>query len=103
LLTKWFRKSNVADDAPAKKSMCERLFGAIEKLIRQHNIAGPVSGLKRAHGADADNPRHAKLFHRPNICAMIQFAGQNAMASAMPRKEHHVATSQSTGEQFIRR
>ena len=47
--------------------------------------------------------RDAQLFHRPNIGAMIQFAGQNAMAASVSRQENHFAPGEFAGEKIIRR
>src|SRR5262249_42176949 len=46
-------------------------------------------------------PRHAELFHRPQIGAMVQLAGQEPMAPPVPREEDHVAPCQPAREELI--
>src|SRR5262245_25108337 len=60
-----------------------------------------IPGLERADRADAENPRHAELFHRPHVGAVIQLAGQDAMAASVAREKHHVAPGEPAGEELI--
>ena len=85
-----------------KKVWSDRLLGAVEKLVDEHDVARLVFLLQRADGADADDPGDAELLHRPDVGAMIQFAGQNPVAAAVPRQEDHVAPGQLAGEQIVR-
>src|SRR5215510_14535917 len=54
-------KGNVGDDSAPKEGMSEGLFGSIQELIRQDNVARPVLRLQRSNGADTDDPGHIKL------------------------------------------
>ena len=71
----------------------------IEELIWQDDVAGLVVRLERSHGTDADNPRDAEFFHRPDVGAMIQFARENAVPARVPRQENHFAARQLTRQQ----
>src|SRR5215468_7904957 len=83
--------------------MCGRLFGAVEELIGQHNVARLVARLQRPNRADTDNPGHSKFFHSPNVCTVIQFARKNPMTTTMPRQEHNLSPGQPASQQCIRR
>ena len=89
---------DVPDDATAKEGVGGGLFGPVEKLVRQHDVAGPVFGLERADGTHADNPRRTKLLHAPDIGPVIQFAGQNTVPAAMPRQEDDLTPGELAGE-----
>ena len=45
----------------------------------------------------------AEFFHRPDVGAMVQFAGQNPVAAPVARQENHVAPGEFAGEQIIGR
>ena len=91
------------NNAATEKGVLEIALGAIQELIHEHDVARFVFRLERTNGAGADDPRDAELFHRPDVGAMIQFAGQNAMAASVAWKENHVAPGKLAGEQFVRR
>src|SRR5204863_8033818 len=94
-------KGNMANDAASKKCVLKRLFGAVQELVWQDNMARLVFRLQRADGADADDPSHSELLHRPNISAMIQFRGENAMSASMPGQKRHVPACELAGEQIV--
>ena len=96
-------KGDVPDDAASEKRVFKIALGAVEKLVGQNDVARPVFFLQRADGADADDPRDAELFHRPDVGAMVQFAGQNAVAAPVARQKNHFAPGELAGEKFIRR
>src|SRR3989442_12054356 len=90
------------DNAAPKKGVRKRLFRAVEKLVRQDNIARFVFGLEGTHGTDADDPGNAKLFHRPDVGAMIELAGQDAMTAAMAGEESDITPLPNSGKQLVR-
>src|SRR5205085_8720663 len=94
------RKSDVSDYAASKKAVGEGLFGAVKKLVGKDNVARLVFCLKRADGADADNPGDVEFFHRPDIAPMIQLAREDEMASSMARQEHDLAPRQFARQQL---
>ena len=96
------RERDVRHDAAAEKRVFRTALGAVEELVNQHDVARLVFFLQRADGADADDPGDAEFFHRPDVGAMIQFAGQDAVAAAVPRQENHVAPGEFAGEQIVR-
>ena len=97
------RKRDVSHDAAPEKSVVQRLLRAVEKLVDQDDVARAVFFLQRADGADADDPLHAEFFHRPDVRAMVQLRGQQAMAATVARQKHHVAPGDLAGEQIVRR
>jgi hypothetical protein len=97
------REGDVRHDAASEKGVGERLFGAVHKLVNEHDVARLAFFLQRADGADADDPGDAELFHRPDVGAMVQFAGQNPVAAPVAGKKNHVASGELAGEQIVRR
>jgi hypothetical protein len=93
----------VRHDAAPEKRVLERPLGFVNKLVRQNDVARPVLFLQRPDGADADDPGRAQLFHAENIGAMVQLAGQNAMAAAVAREKDHLAPGQFAGQEIVRR
>src|SRR5436305_1651268 len=91
------------DNAAPEIRVGKRLLRAVEKLVGQDNVARFIFCLERTHGADADEPRDAKLFHRPNVGTMIELGGQNAMTTAMPGQEHDLAPRHYSSKQLIGR
>src|ERR1043166_1680855 len=102
LLANRLRKSNMANDASSEESVREGLLGAVEKLIRQDDIARVILGLKRTDGADADDPGHPELLHCPDIRTMVQFARQDAMSTAVPRKENDFTALKPARKKVVR-
>ncbi len=91
----------MSDDAASDKGMFKIALGAVEKLIRQYDVAWFVFRLQRTDGTDADDPCNAELFHGPEIGAVIQFAWQDAMAASVAREENDFAPAERASEKFI--
>src|SRR5262249_46498086 len=98
-----FGKGDVGHDAPAEEGMRGRLLGAVDKLVRQHDVAGFVFRLQRTDGAGADDPGDAEFLQGPNVGAVIEFAGHNAMAAAVAGQEDNVAASELASKKIVRR
>jgi hypothetical protein len=43
----------------------------------------------------------AEFFHRPDVGAMVEFAGQNPVAAPVPRQKNHFASGEFAGEQIV--
>src|SRR5262249_40947116 len=69
------RKCDMSDNPTTEKGVSGRLFRAINKLVREDDIARFILSLQRTDGTHADDPRDAQLLHGPNVGAMIQLAG----------------------------
>ena len=91
-------EGNMGDDAFTKETVLAVLFGFVDKLINENNVARAYVFLKRTDRTDADDPLHAELFHGPNVGSMIEFAGKEAMAPRTSREKNNVTTCQGTGE-----
>ena len=79
-----------------------RLFGAVHKLVNEHDVARLAFFLQGADGADADDPGDAEFFHRPDVGAMVEFRRQNPVAASVARQKDDIASGQFAGEQIIR-
>src|SRR6516162_5018334 len=75
--------------------------GAVQELVNQHDVTGLVFFLQRTDGADADDPGHTELLHRPNIGAMVQLARQDAMAAPVSCQKNDIAPGQFARQQII--
>lgn len=94
-------EGDVRDDAATEESMFEGLFGVIDELVDEYNVAGFVAGLEGSDGADTNNPGDAGLFEGENIGAVIEFAGEDSMTAAVAREEDDLATGEFAEEQLI--
>lgn len=94
-------EGDVSDDATTEEGVFEGLFGAIDELVDEYNVAGFVACLEGADSADADDPGDPGLFEGENIGAVIQFTGEDAVAAAMAREEDDLATGELAEEQLI--
>ena len=96
-------KRHVSHDPAPKERVLDVSLRPINKLIHQHDVTRVVFPLERADGADADNPRDADFLHCPNVGAVVQLAGQNAVAPPVAWKEDNLAAREFSAEQGIRR
>src|SRR5438445_299270 len=78
-------EGDMTDDAAAKKSVGRRLFGSVDELIRQKDVAWAVLGLEGANRTGTDNPGHTKLLQGPDVGAVIQFTRQNPVTAPVAR------------------
>ena len=96
------RKGDVGDDTLTEKGVVLGLFGAVDKLIDQDDVAGVVLGLEGAYCADADDPFDAERFHGPDVGAMVEFGGHQAVSATVSGKEHHFASFQFAHQECVR-
>ena len=76
-------KGDVGDDALSKEGMVLGLFGSVDKLVDEDDVAGMVLGLEGTDGADADDPFDAERFHGPDVGAVVEFGGHQAVSSGV--------------------
>ena len=55
----------------AKESVSCGLFGIINELVDQNNVTRRIFLLQRTDCAGTNDPGNSKLFHRPDIGAMV--------------------------------
>ncbi len=77
-------------------------LGAIENWSTTRNSPGRKIFLEGADGADGNDALHTKQFHSVNIGAEIQFAGHEAVATAMARKEGHTLAFECANDNGVR-
>src|ERR1700719_4667363 len=80
----WIREGNVGRDSFSKERVNSAQTGAVVKLRRQQDIARRVFLLQTAHSGNADDPADVQRTQRPNVCAMVEFMGQNAVSASVP-------------------
>ena len=95
-------EGDVGNNALAEEGVVLGLLGSINELINHHNVAGVVLGLKGAHCADADDPFDAERFHGPDVGAVVEFGGHQAVSAAVSGKEHHFASFQFAHQECVR-
>ena len=96
-------EGDVGHDAPAEEGMLRRALGAVDELVHQHDVAGLELGLQRADGADADDPLHAELLHRPEVGPVVQFSWQDPVSAPVTGQEDHLAAGQFACEEGVGR
>ena len=96
-----FGKGDVGDDAAAEKGVLEGLFGAVDELVDDDDVAGAVFFLQGADGADAEDPLDAEFFQGPDVGAVVEFGGQDAVAAAVAGEEDDVAPDEAAGQEII--
>src|ERR1019366_8517126 len=77
--------------------------GAIEKLVRDHEIERLVLLLQRPHGRNRNNALNSQLLKAVNVGPEIQFARQKSVPASMAREKCHLATLKSPQNVSIRR
>src|SRR5947199_1981116 len=91
-------KRDVGHNTASEESVFERLLRAVDELVRQHDVARLVTRLQRADCADTDDPCDTEFFHRPDVRAMVQFAGENAMPATAARNDGHLTPGTLRGQ-----
>src|SRR3569623_3640814 len=74
-------------DAVAKEGVMLAAAGAVKELVRRDHIARPQLLLQAAHSSDGDDPAHIEGAQRPDVGAVVQFRGKDAMAARMAGQE----------------
>ena len=68
------------------------MTGAVEKLIRDHELQWLVLFFQRSYGGDGNNAFDPELFEAVNIRAKIKFAGKNAVPACVAREKSDLAS-----------
>ena len=77
--------------------------GAVEKLVRDHEIERLVLFLQRTDRRNRNNALHSQLLKAVNVGPEIQLARQEFVAAGMAREKCHLAASQRPQNVRIRR
>ena len=96
LAASWLVEGDVRDETVTEKSG-DALAGAVEELIGDQEFSRTQIFLQRANRADGDNPLYTDLLHRKDIGAEINFARENAVATAVARQKCHSFAFERTG------
>jgi hypothetical protein len=98
-----FSKRNVGDDAFAKEGVAIPLAGAVKELVWQHDVTRMVFFLEGADGGDGDDPADVQGAEGPNVGAVIEFSGEDAVAFAMTGKKKDTASGKGAGHEGVGR
>src|SRR5882762_9062165 len=96
------RKGHVSNDSFSKKSG-RAVFRSVEKLVRHEKFSRPQIFLQRPDRAHRDDALHSQKLHRVDVCAVVDFAGQDAMPAAVPRQKRNALSLKRTKHYGIRR
>ena len=77
--------------------------GAVDELVRHHELRRLVLFLQRAHRRHGDDALHAQQLHREQVGAKVDLARQQPMAAPMPRQKRDPAPFQLAQHQLVRR
>src|SRR5437763_3905987 len=72
------------DDAWAIVEGLYTIVGSVDELITDDEVAGLDGRLQTARGRRRDQACHAELGHRPQVGAVVDRVGRDAVASAVP-------------------
>lgn len=103
LVRKRVAKGDVSDDATAEERVLVASAGAVEKLVRQHDVTRVVFLLQTTDSGHGDDPAHVQAAQCPEIRTMIQLRGQDAVPFAMPGQEIDAASGQCARHECIGR
>src|SRR6185503_7072290 len=77
--------------------------GAIEELIRKHNVHRLEFLAKRADRACRDDSLDAQHLHRVDVRAKRDLSRQKLMSSSMPRKKRNSLIGERADKERVRR
>src|SRR5262249_5065432 len=83
-------KPDVSNKAIAEERI-DAVPRAVEELIRNHELQRRVLFLQRPDGRQRNDALHSELLKAVDIRPEIQFAGKQAVSSAMPCEERYFA------------
>src|SRR5438552_17318068 len=81
----------MSNDALAEKCVYA-MTRAVDELIGNKKFQRLVLFFQRSDSGDGENSFHPKLFESINICAEVEFAGQEAMAASVTSEEGHFSS-----------
>jgi hypothetical protein len=92
----------MGDNPPPEEGVVGGLFGAVEELVDEDDVARAETLLEGTHRADAQDPGDPE-FLRAQMARWGSSEGRRAVAAAMAGKEDDVAFREAAGEEFIGR
>ena len=90
-------------DAAGAEERAGALHGAIDEVVDQDERPGLKRLLVRTTGRERHEIRHAELFHRVHVGAVIDFMRWDAVAATVPRQEHDVRRTDPANAQCVGR
>ena len=72
------------------------MSGAVEKLVRDHELQGLVFFFKRTDRRNGHDPLHSQLLKPIHIRPKVQFCRQNPMPAPMPGKKRDLVARKSS-------
>jgi len=96
-------EGHMGHDATAEEGVMLAAAGAVEKLVRQHDVTRVILLLQAAHGRHGDDPAHVQAAQRPDVCPVVQLRGQDAVPFAMPRQENDAPPGKLARDELVTR
>lgn len=101
VLAVWICEGNVGGDAFPEKGMFMATAGEVDDLIWDDDITWVQVFTQRTDGGDGDDPTDIERTQRPDICAVIDFTGEQAVTATMTWEKKHAAPREFALDDFI--
>ncbi len=95
------RELDVADHAVSEEGVLAGTAGAVDELVRNHDVPGDDLLLQAPHRRDGDDAGDAELLHAVDVGAVVHLGGGEAVSLAMARQEDHLHAVKGTGDVFV--
>lgn len=90
-------------DAVSEEGVLVGTTGAIDELIGDDDMAGWHFLAKGSDGGDGDDPADVERAECPDVCAVVDFVGEEAVAEAVAGEEEYGAVCELAFDDFIGR
>src|SRR3989338_11705741 len=90
------------DDTAGKKSGRPARIGAVDELVRHHEIHWLDPFLHAPAGRNRNDGINAKTLEFKNIRPVINLTGRNMMPATVTGQEDHISPVHFTGQKMVR-
>jgi hypothetical protein len=94
-------KGDVSDNATAEEGVLVAAAGAVEELVGEENVFGGVFLLEAADGGDGDDPADVEVAHGPEVGAVVEFGGEDAVTAGVAGEEDEAAAVELTDDESV--
>ena len=95
-------EGNVGGDTVSEKGKFMRAPGAIDELVRDDDVPGFNIFPERTDRVHGNDPAHVQRTQCPDVGAVVDFMGEQAVAAAMAGKKEYAAAGEFAFDDFIR-
>ncbi len=96
-------KACMCYDSVSEEGVAPDPFGAVNELIRNHDMAGGDGIFQRTDRRNRDDLLDTQLLHAVDIGAVVDLGRQQAVPASVTRQKHHLDAVQNSGHIFVGR